>query len=251
MNAHSCYFFRLLLRAIVQFISLTPKPLNLRGISRPEPSVGAIIGTNLLCLLLHVFGKAPAAGEATRFYLHGGLALDFIGQKGPTSKLMLVLLDLLVVALQLVHLSAIIARQKLKDGDAAPSAVAQPMAAQDLDSEERGVRRSIELQHRGVQESIELQSLNTAGRAAEPARESDEDEERRNAALESTAPRSDEFLFDAFKNGQIVLADLNPLKTAQEQIIEFQDMPLETRRGFINAQLNARMSEWRRLTGRR
>lgn len=217
---------------------LTPKPSAFPRPPKPEPYVGAILGTNLLCLILHIFSAAPAAGEATRFYLHGGLALDFIGQKGPSSKIVLVLLDLFVVTLQLIGLSAHITRERLKSE---VSETPVTTATQDLESEERGVRRSAELQRH---DSIELQSLNTAGRAQSvlPADEHDTAE---------VSPRLDAFILESFWNGQIVLADLNPLKTAKEQIIHYQQTPLETRRSALNAQLAARMSEFRYLTRRR
>lgn len=92
--------------------------------------------------------------------------MDFIGQKGPVSRLVLVLFDSLVMALQFVHLTAHINRKRLKDGAASATAAPQvatpaPSAGQDLDSEERGVRHSTELEQ---QNDIEMQTLNPSGR---------------------------------------------------------------------------------------
>ncbi|QDS68622.1 hypothetical protein FKW77_001414 [Venturia effusa] len=91
-------------------------------------SAGPILVTNALCLLLHLYRRRPEAGEALRGYLHGGLLLDFIGQRGPTSKWQLVLMDILLTILQLVA-QALLEKRKAMDKS-------RPVT--DLDSEERG-----------------------------------------------------------------------------------------------------------------
>lgn len=229
---------------MVQFMFLSPKPASFPRPPKPEPYVGAIIGTNLLCLILHIFGKTPSAGEATRYYLHGGLVLDFIGQKGPSSKMVLVLLDLFVVTLQSIHLSAHTTKFRLKEQGLKQTT----STVQDLDSEERGVRRSTEIQQQDAQHNVDLQSLNTAGRVHTALSGTSREQEQQDEAWEVTAPRLDAFLLDSFWNGQIVLADLNPVRTAQEQIIQYQSTPLDARRDALNAQLAARMFELRYLT---
>lgn len=226
---------------MVQFMFLTPKPAAFPRPPKPEPYVGAILGTNMLCLILHIFSKTPSAGEATRFYLHGGLVLDFIGQKGPSSKLVLVLLDVFVLALQVVHLSAHITRTRLHEGISTQATV----AVQDIESEERGVRRSTEIEQQDLQGDINLQSLNTAARAQLVA------EEQRGEDWMSTSPEPDFSILESFWNGQIVLADLNPLTIVREQVVHYQQTPTDTRRNALNAQLTARMSELRYLTRRR
>jgi len=75
--------------------------------------------------------------------------MDFIGQKGPTSKIHLLLLDFLVFCIQLVQLSAYVTRQQLKETSISVTTSAgleyTPAApAQDLDHEERGVLRADE-----------------------------------------------------------------------------------------------------------
>jgi cytochrome b len=110
----SCHTWRYLLRCLIQMVLLTPKTGLLPDPPANRPALGAILGANLLCVILHIFSSAPSAGEATRGYLHGGFVMDFIGQKGPSSKLHLLALDLVVILLQVVHLSAFIARQRLK-----------------------------------------------------------------------------------------------------------------------------------------
>ena len=87
--------------------------------------------------------------------MHGGLLLDFVGQHGPSSKLRLVLLDLFILVLQLVALSATVKRRSLgkakssgasSEGTTSVEATASEVAAprtseQDHDAEERGVLR--------------------------------------------------------------------------------------------------------------
>ena len=145
--------------------------------------------------------------------------MDFIGQKGPSSKMYLVVLDLLVLGLQLTHMSAAMARRRARDAAnvTTPPAVGgapQPVSSappagvvQDIEAEERGMHRA----------DIEMQTLDSSGIASlEPASS--------NPVLESTAPRSDAHIFDAFNSGQIVLADLELWKHIKEQWHMVKDM---------------------------
>lgn len=249
---HSCSFLRFLIRAFVQFMFLTPKPAIFPEPPADRPYIGAIIGTNLLCLFLHAIYASPAAGEATRGYLHGGLAMDFIGQKGPTSKMHLLLLDLLVVLLQIIHLSAHVTRQRLKGVSVSVTTSAgreyTPAAApstQDLDSEERGVRRSDE------QQDIEMRTLDSSGVTATslPADEPETTSERDNLLTSSitTAPRTDAHIFDAFNSGQIVLADLDIIKTTKEQFWAYQAAPRESLQSSreMRANIAGQLLRWR------
>ncbi|KAK0260023.1 hypothetical protein B0A54_09507 [Friedmanniomyces endolithicus] len=222
-----CSFIRLMLRVMVQFVFLTPKPPIFPEPPPNRPYIGAILGTNILCFILHAWFAAPSAGEATRGYMHGGLAIDFVGQKGPSSKVHLLLLDLLVVMLQLIHLSAHITRQRLKQGSISVTTPSgrryTPSAStsrQDIDAEERGVRRS------GEQQDIEMQTLNPSG-APVTAEGRAEDRAERETLLASTTARTDAHIFDAFNSGQIVLADLNLPQTLQEQFWAYQSAPRE------------------------
>lgn len=194
---------------------LTPKPAIFPEHPEDGPVIGALFGSNIFCFLCHLWFDPPSAGEATRGYLHGGLAMDFIGQKGPTSRTHLLLLDALVVALQLVHLAAGMVRRRLRGSSESETAgqteTATQNTTQDLDSEERGVRRSDE------QQDIEMQSLNPSG-STEPAPTTMADEfSEQDALLANTAPRTDAHIFDAFHSGQIVLADLDIWKRIKEQ----------------------------------
>src|SRR6187402_269562 len=92
---------------------LTPKPNFIPPMPQHRPYVPFIFGTNIICILLHLFTARSEAGEAMRGYLHGGIIIDLIGQKGPTSKLHLVLLDILILLLQCFMLTVHVERERL------------------------------------------------------------------------------------------------------------------------------------------
>lgn len=246
-----------MLRSLVQFVLLTPKPPTFVQPPDQQPFVGAVLVANTLCIALHLWFSPATGTEATRGYLHGGLALDFIGQKGPASRITLVLFDLLVMALQFVHLTAHITRKRLKDG-AAPVAPAAPSTqptpapstTQDLDSEERGVRHSAEMEQ---QDDIEMQTLNPSGHAGNVTTvtvndDDDDDTDERDALLSSAPPpRTDIHIFDSFHSGQIVLADLNIWKIVREQFWAYQKSTAEqreARRATYRAQLTSRLMDF-------
>lgn len=142
---------------MVQAVYLMPKPKGFPEQNVPQPYVGGVLGTNLLCLVFHLFNSPPEAGEATRGYLHGSLLIDFIGQQGPTSKLRLVLLDIVILLLQFLTLAVTKEKTDLeakKDAEL-PSAIRSESNNQDHDAEERGEIRGTSLGTDG----IELQDL--------------------------------------------------------------------------------------------
>lgn len=146
--------------------------------------------------------------------------MDFIGQKGPTSKIHLVLLDFVVLALQLIHLSILIAKQRAKEAAEGAGSQHSARTTQNHDFEERGLLRA---DHDPV--DIELQDLNPSGRHEGPE-ESTEPEGgggERDALLASTAPASDAHIFDAFNSGEIIIADLNIAETVRTQFLKYRD----------------------------
>src|SRR5215469_6401154 len=115
-----------------------------------QPYIGGIVGTNLVCLGCHLWFPRPAAGEAARGYLHGGLLLDFVGQLGPSSKLRLVLLDIFILLLQLIALAATVKRRSMgktkpptatRATRATSDSTVATLSGQDHDAEERGLHR--------------------------------------------------------------------------------------------------------------
>lgn len=162
------------MRSLMQYMYLTPKTEELlKLLPAPRPQVYAIFLTNVLCMLLHIIFALPEANEAMRGYLHGGVIIDFVGQKAPTSKLSLLLLDILVLALQSVMCAVWLEKERLmkidetlKRGNAAPQPTTTDGAqevgfsttGQDLDAEERGVIRNDLLNET---DGIELRPLMT------------------------------------------------------------------------------------------
>ncbi|KAK0628419.1 hypothetical protein B0T17DRAFT_470150, partial [Bombardia bombarda] len=155
-----CSFLRLLLRFLPHFIFISPKDTNLL-LPAHRPHVFAIFVPNLLCMILHIVLPPPQGSEATRGYLHGGVIIDFIGQKPPTSRFSFWCLDLVILAVQCLMLAVHLEREKLRKVAlpslqsvsvpvlAAAAAVAGdgqvlgtlPETTQDHDAEERGVMR--------------------------------------------------------------------------------------------------------------
>lgn len=191
--------------------------------------IGAIFSTNLLCLILHVLFSPPAAGEATRGYLHGGILIDFVGQESPVSRIRLVSLDMLTCALQLVILAVVLERRKIAPLSVSQSGADEPVLSpslprsQDHDSEERGILRP----PGSPSEDIELQPLSTGRTGA------DEDRERNELLRHATSPRSpddddpgvtamDEHPLDRFHSGQHVLADMYLLDVVRTQWSQYR-----------------------------
>lgn len=163
-------------------------------------------------MLLHGLFAPRAAGEATRGYLHGGLLIDFVGQKSPVGRWRLVGLDLLVLCLQLVILGATLERRGTKTADdVVIETVEVPLeSGQDHDAEERGVLR----EDSDGTEEIELQDLyQTSGRTG-----GDEDRER-DELLEAGAnsERDNQHPLDPFCTGNHIVVNLHILDTIRTQ----------------------------------
>ena len=106
----------------------------------------------------------PEAGEATRFFLHGSILIDFIGQPGSTSKWSLMGMDILVLGLQVVMLGLGIEKRMVQNKETRQVSAGR---GQDLEAEEAGVVRSDGMGNdegrRECSEGIEMQEL-LAGR---------------------------------------------------------------------------------------
>lgn len=125
---------------------------NFQQTDSREPTVHAyfarLIGLNVLIAGLHLYFQTLHPGEATRGYAHGGLILDFIGQKGPSSKMQLVLYDFVILVLQLIYLDVFRARRTLAQKQStivrsngrreATQPTDRAPTIQELDAEERG-----------------------------------------------------------------------------------------------------------------
>lgn len=178
-----CSFFRLLIRSLSQLVLFTPTAGT--PILNERPYMSGLLLPNLLCIILHLFTARPEVGEVMRGYLHGGVIMDFIGQKGPTSKPHLILIDILIIALQCLMVAVnteyktlhFYIKDKEYENPALPAPVPgmdPPRSQQDHDAEERGILRvagtsqndDIELNDLSPPENINLNE----GAAAEEQR---------------------------------------------------------------------------------
>ncbi|KAM0240775.1 hypothetical protein ACHAP5_007866 [Fusarium lateritium] len=142
-----------------------------------------VIIPNIICILLHVFVSLPVGPDFHRGYMHGGLVVDFIGQKPPTSRLYYVLVDIMILAVQCLMLTVHTERERLrvilKTFRPMVPDVAQEMAPtiEDLDAEERGVSRDMPGSLPTYEEEgIELQPLRPASTPEEANSTSGESE---------------------------------------------------------------------------
>ncbi|OTB18359.1 hypothetical protein K445DRAFT_315173 [Daldinia sp. EC12] len=207
-----CSFFRLMIRWVSQALFISPKAEDSILII-PNYHVSAIVGPNFICILLHLLTSLPQAGEASRGYLHGGILFDFVGQKAPSSKFTLLLLDILILGLQCFMLTVNIEKERVRkvvkprrqiDSPGTIAEETTTTTGQDHDAEERGVLRDAPI----VDETndVEMQSLggrngNGNGRNAE---------ERVGLLRQTSTSANDlESLADTLRSGNAILANFN------------------------------------------
>ncbi|KIW19728.1 hypothetical protein PV08_00302 [Exophiala spinifera] len=134
----------LILRAISQVVHVQYRPTGLQ--------LAPAVFVSVVCIVTHLLWT-----QSGTKHTHGGLIIDFVGEL-PPSKWRLLLLDVVVLALQLVML--VVGHQKqLALGHAQPQPDTPP--PQDIEAEEEGrlVSNVQERQTGGEEEGIELQSL--------------------------------------------------------------------------------------------
>ncbi|KAK9460592.1 uncharacterized protein V1516DRAFT_652699 [Lipomyces oligophaga] len=93
---------RLLLRSVIQLNYLTPKPFPIAHAIRTRVVYLFILGANAYCFLIHMVTALPTGRESSGGYLHGGLTIQFIGQKVPVSRPQLLFSDLVIAGLQVI-----------------------------------------------------------------------------------------------------------------------------------------------------
>jgi len=206
----------LLGRLIPQWIYLTPKsPILPPFPVTTRPYILLFFALPLLFIVAHLLDNPAVAGEATRFYLHGGIITDFVGQLSPISKTRLVATDLLFWALQIVMLAVSLERRKLGGGDGEAAAAGANSSGgneeaeswQAQDAAERGERRDTNAEDT---ENIEMHVLSRhhMGR--------DEAEEDLLPDGSASVP-SDRHPLDDFNSGQHVIANLDILGMVRTQ----------------------------------
>ncbi|KAJ5111369.1 hypothetical protein N7532_001904 [Penicillium argentinense] len=218
-----CSLILFAIRAMVQLIFFTPKSPPFDP-TRNQPFVCAIFTSNLVCMISHIFFIHPQAGEETRGYLHGGLFLDFIGQK-PVPVFRLVSFDILIFLIDLIMLALVIERVKTVESTGSPqtntetntdananSNATQP-DTQDHDAEERGVMRGTD----------STTSEHDAPANTTPVAEINDDiyDERTTLLADpgdgSSVQSRDGHPLDTFSAGQAVIMDMGFLGTIRDQ----------------------------------
>ncbi|KAG6198252.1 hypothetical protein E4U10_007147 [Claviceps purpurea] len=147
-----CSMFRFLLRAVGQYMYLTPKDESFPFLMPAgRVHVLLVVVPNLICMLLHLFTSLPRGPDFHRGYQHGGLIIDFVGQQPATYRIYYLIADLAILVLQCLMLTVHTQREQLRvllktfrpilpelSGDMQATAIAA-RSLQDLDAEERGV----------------------------------------------------------------------------------------------------------------
>ena len=205
-----------------------------------------------LCILLHLIFAPPAAGEATRGYLHGGLLIDFVGVESPVSKARLVIDDVLVATLQVICLAVVLERRKITPASPpssntadetapSPSPITDPSSftpPHDHDSEERGIlpaRLALLTSPSNNTNTMELQPLSAGRTGADQDHERDELSHPAAMVPTSSSAAAHDHPLDAAYSGQSIIAEIGILTTVREQYVHTERtgastaMPAETR----------------------
>lgn len=141
--------FRFVLRSAGQYMYLTPKDESFPFLMpATRVHVLLVLIPNVVCMASHLFGTLPVGPDFHRGYQHGGLVIDFIGQRPPAWKLDYVLADVVILLVQCfmltVHTEREHLRAALKTFRPVFPLVEDTMtrSTEDLDAEERGVLRN-------------------------------------------------------------------------------------------------------------
>lgn len=181
-----------------------------------------------------------------RGYLHGGIIIDLIGQKGPTSKLHLVLLDILILLLQCLMLTVHVERERLsavltaftKGTPLADEPRATIASTQNIDAEERGVMTNVTGVTRLSRTVSRQRTMETAADVMEyaeameraqllderPPTESEQDYLDRARLLEeppSQEDPEDDHPLDMFWTGTAVLSEFHIIDTLKKQWADY------------------------------
>ncbi|KAJ6112097.1 hypothetical protein N7523_008158 [Penicillium sp. IBT 18751x] len=231
-----CSLVLFAVRAIVELIFFTPKAPPFDP-TRNQPFVGAIIASNLFCMTFHAFFIRPEAGESTRGYLHGGLFIDFIGQK-PVPVLRLLLFDLLIFLVDFVMLALIIERVKTAGTTPTPTATTNTEPGTSTSTEPASEQQDHDAEERGVIRETEITNPNITPEAS-PIAEIDEDLNNERTTLladpgESSSaqrPRGGHPL-DSYSSGQATILEMGFFSTIRDQW-KYSTTPRRPTTGYV------------------
>lgn len=168
----------------------------------------------MLCAFLHIVAVHPSACEEARGYLHGGLFIDFVGQKAPVSRIRLVAFDFLIMLIHLVMLGLVlervrtdVKRESTEDGESPATSTEAEYGTnpeQDHDAEERGVLQN-ETNNDDFPEEPQDSTLERTALLAEPAEDGSSPASRHSHPL------------DTFASGEALILDMGLFKTIRDQ----------------------------------
>ncbi|KAL6919932.1 hypothetical protein FSST1_003958 [Fusarium sambucinum] len=223
-----CSMFRFILRSVGQYLYLTPKDESFPFLMPASPiHVCLVLIPNIICILLHILVPLPVGPDFHRGYMHGGLVIDFIGQKPPTSRFYYVLADVVILAVQCLMLTVHTERERLrvilKTFRPMVPDVAQETTPtiEDLDAEERGVSRDMA----GTlpvdeEEGIELQPLNPVSTTEEGNSTSGESEPSAREQSVDEPTRSN--LSDVLSSGNAVIGEYHVLHSLHNAALNIE-----------------------------
>ncbi|EFX00861.1 duf1746 domain containing protein [Grosmannia clavigera kw1407] len=243
---------------------MDPKPDEFMLITPAHrPHVLAVVVPNALCMLAHVLWQPLQGTETSRGYLHGGVLIDFVGQRAPSSRWVLFLLDLVVLAVQCLMLAVHTEREKLRKlvlpmkgalalpmgRDLASPALAATTnamvaAAQDHDAEERGVQRTTGRPAEGG-DGIEMQRLG-GGDATTENNGIENENENENALLDDRPRRlppeqAAEYVLNALASG-CNLSDFYVVHAIREASQDYQGVAAQSLQTMSYAASLARLA---------
>ncbi|KAJ3482231.1 hypothetical protein NLG97_g7625 [Lecanicillium saksenae] len=216
-----CSMFRFLLRAFGQYLYLSPKDEAFPVALTPTRlHVLLVVAPNVICMLLHMFASLPVGLEDQRGYQHGGLVIDFIGQKPSTSRIYYLLADVFLLILQCIMLTIHTEREqmrvRLKTFRPLAEDLAQQAAAgrtiRELDEEERGVSAMMDEEAGDEAVEVEMRLLNQEGDANDGVGPGNGD---RNDDGDSTT-----HLFNVMNSGNGVLGPYHVLNTIRHTVMD-------------------------------
>lgn len=216
--------FRFLLRAIGQYMYLTPKDEAFPFLMPAgRVHVLLVVIPNFICVFLHLFTSLPQGPDFHRGYQHGGLIIDFVGQRPPTSRLYYLLADFAILAIQCLMLTVHTQREQLRVTlktfrpilpDIAEELEIASRRMQDLDAEERGVSIHVTdptlanaTQTATIDEAggTEMRELNTSTETREASEQSGEADTLLRESTSEDSSRAQ--LADVMNSGNAVVGD--------------------------------------------
>lgn len=225
-----CSMFRFVLRAIVQYLYITPKPESFPFLmAANQSSVILIAVSNIICMLCHMFLSLPVGPDYYRGYLHGGLIIDFVGQKPPTYRLYYLLADFAILVVQCLMMTIHTERERLRLSlktfrplgvDATVQTQNAP-TLEDLDAEERGIPRWLAgIPEADETEDIELRRLHPNGERNGDAGTSRTDQRTSRASSDAEPLMSP--LADMLSSGNAIMGEYHVISSVRSAALNLE-----------------------------